>query len=299
MFHHLLQHPSIAPLYHNSSAIGHKEVRFFDKPSKAYQPNLNHYLYNFARRNVTSSEIMITGEATPNYMHHIQAPKRIKELFPNVKLILMLRDPVDRAYSHYNHALSIEQKDLLNYSGGNSFEALLNAELAILSRCQHLVSQRWPDLLKCIQPFYANATAELNIPKSDKSGGMVWLLQMISRGLYAQQLSHYLEYFSPSQMLIVQSEEFYGDTGNVLRRVHRFLNIRELSIDQRQYGKAFNFGARNTVVENENSPDKKARYSAGSMRQDTKTSLAKFFRPFNERLTAMFEDPQVFNTWLK
>lgn len=44
----------------------------------------------------------ISGESYPNYLYHPLAPRRIKSAIPNVKLICLLRNPVDRAYSHWS-----------------------------------------------------------------------------------------------------------------------------------------------------------------------------------------------------
>lgn len=45
----------------------------------------------------------LKGEATPFYLHDLEAQQRIKKLIPDVKIILMLRDPVDRAHSNWQH----------------------------------------------------------------------------------------------------------------------------------------------------------------------------------------------------
>ena len=45
----------------------------------------------------------ITGDATPFVLHYSEGPLKVKCLTPNAKLIVLLRNPVDRAYSHYCH----------------------------------------------------------------------------------------------------------------------------------------------------------------------------------------------------
>jgi len=47
----------------------------------------------------------LIGEDSTSYLPSRVAPKRIRELLPDVKLIFMLRDPVERTYSHYRHIL--------------------------------------------------------------------------------------------------------------------------------------------------------------------------------------------------
>jgi hypothetical protein len=66
--------------------------RDFDKPFKSY-------LNNFP-----SDQHQVVGEKTPTYSYDPEVPKRIHEVLPDVKLIWILRNPVDRAYSNYWHA---------------------------------------------------------------------------------------------------------------------------------------------------------------------------------------------------
>lgn len=55
---------------------------------------------------------MVVGEATPNYLYDRQAPSRIKTMLPNVKLIVILRNPVDRAYSEYQMNLRTNDESM-------------------------------------------------------------------------------------------------------------------------------------------------------------------------------------------
>ena len=55
---------------------------------------------------------MVTGEATPYYIFHPTAPNCIAKVLPNVKLITLIRNPVDRAYSHYNHMVRVGREPL-------------------------------------------------------------------------------------------------------------------------------------------------------------------------------------------
>src|SRR6188508_1226206 len=71
-----------------------KEVHFFDS---FYFKGSDWYLAHFPLR----SEAAQTGEASPTYIFHPEAPRRVYDAFPQVKLIALLRNPVDRAYSHH------------------------------------------------------------------------------------------------------------------------------------------------------------------------------------------------------
>lgn len=73
-----------------------KELRFFDEH---WDRGLAWYLSHFA----TAGEAQVLGEATPTYMYSAAALDRIADTLPGVRLVAILRNPVDRAYSHYWH----------------------------------------------------------------------------------------------------------------------------------------------------------------------------------------------------
>ena len=91
-----------------------KELHYFDRH---FDRGVNWYRSLFAGAGSESA----VGEATPNYVHEPAAIQRIAATIPEVRLILSLRNPVDRAYSHYWHNRSREKEPL-------SFEEALDAE---------------------------------------------------------------------------------------------------------------------------------------------------------------------------
>lgn len=72
-----------------------KETRYF---SENISKGISWYINNFYKG---SSPEQLKGEVCPDYMMYDSVPERIKEEFPKSKVILCLRNPVDRAYSHY------------------------------------------------------------------------------------------------------------------------------------------------------------------------------------------------------
>lgn len=69
-----------------------------------------------------ADEKAVVGEASPNYLYSETAPSRIRQLAPNAFLFAVLRNPVERAYSHYLHLVSSGREPL------DSFAAALEAE---------------------------------------------------------------------------------------------------------------------------------------------------------------------------
>lgn len=103
LFEYLKKHPQL---------IGskRKETHYFDG---FYDNGLNWYKEMFPPR--TDNSLLF--EATPHYFIHYWVPKRIKQLLPNVKIILLFRDPTARAWSHFCHRrkdYSLKEKHLLD-----------------------------------------------------------------------------------------------------------------------------------------------------------------------------------------
>jgi len=72
-----------------------------------YEKHLSEYLLWYTSFFEDSNQGQMIGEDSTTYMASEKAPSRIKELIPNVKLIFIMRDPVERAYSHYWHLVRI------------------------------------------------------------------------------------------------------------------------------------------------------------------------------------------------
>ncbi len=96
-----------------------KELHFFDRH---FDMGVDWYRSQFKR----AGEATRLAEATPNYLHEPEAIERISQVIPEVKLLIILRNPVDRAYSHYWHNQSRGKESL-------SFAEAIEAEQARIS----------------------------------------------------------------------------------------------------------------------------------------------------------------------
>src|SRR6056297_310721 len=103
IFYNLKKHPEIC-------GAKRKEVHFFDRHK--YKKGLKFYSKFFKH----CDENKIKGEFTPSYIYDKEAPGRIHDNLPEVKIIACLRNPVDRAYSEYR--FSIEKKGKLRWYSG-------------------------------------------------------------------------------------------------------------------------------------------------------------------------------------
>jgi len=94
---YLAQHPDIYMVS--------KEIHFFDRN---FEKGVEWYEKFFDGWNGEKA----VGEKTPNYLYHKRTPERIYRYLPNIKLIFVFRNPIDRAYSHYWHNVRSGQETL-------------------------------------------------------------------------------------------------------------------------------------------------------------------------------------------
>jgi hypothetical protein len=144
---------------------------------------------------VKSGQKPITGEATPYYMFHPLAPKRISDLVPQAKFIALLRNPVDRAYSHYQHVVRKGIETL-------SFEEAIEAE---------------PERLR--------GEREKMIADERYRGLKYGFHSYLARGIYVDQLRVWFDLFPREQLLILNSESFFSDQATTFGTVLKFLNL--------------------------------------------------------------------------
>jgi len=167
---------------------------------------------------------IISGEDAPHYLYksHLTA-RRIRETLPHVKLIFILRDPIDRAYAQYleaGHATS-----------GISFETFMNVELQILRRCGHTSTQTgWTGFVQCHQGSEVRASWNMNIPLDSPELGRRAIdrphgFDSLARGMYSNSLEPFIKHFPASQILVLRSEDFIHAPSESFQRIARFLGI--------------------------------------------------------------------------
>lgn len=100
LYSYLTQHPQIAP-------ATQKEIHYFDFN---FDKSTDWYCSHFSTS--SEGEYLLAGEASPYYIFHPQVPQRIYDLFPQVKIIALLRNPVERAISHYYYYIKIQYESL-------------------------------------------------------------------------------------------------------------------------------------------------------------------------------------------
>lgn len=178
--HFLFQHPAIY-------IPKKKESHFFDNERIFKQSNGSPDYEAYHKDFEVPPGTRLVGEATPIYMYWKPAAPRIQQYNPTIKMIFILRNPIDRAYAHYNWAKDIMEDET------EPFPKALRLEKRRLFERLPLQSR---------------------------------IFSYVDRGYYAQQIKRLLEYFPLSQMFFIKNEELRGDHANTLNRTFGFLSVR-------------------------------------------------------------------------
>ena len=181
LYAYLREHPQI-------TGPSWKEVSFFDRH---YARGEAWYRGNFP--NTLRGRGGLVGEASPSYLFHPLAPERVAELVPEAKLVALVRNPVDRAFSHYQHEVALGREPL-------SFEDALAAEDERL---------RGEEERMAADPAYFSHTW--------------WNYTYRARGRYAEQLERWLAVFPRQQLLVMPSEDLLAEPERAHGRVLEFL----------------------------------------------------------------------------
>ncbi|XP_063316115.1 bifunctional heparan sulfate N-deacetylase/N-sulfotransferase 3-like [Pelobates fuscus] len=175
----LVMHPSIISNSPNPKTF--EEMQFFN--GNNYQKGVDWYMDFFpVPSNVTTDFLF---EKSANYFHSEDAPKRAAALVPKAKIITILIDPSDRAYSWYQHQRAHQDTVALKFS------------------------------------FYEVITAGKDAPSDLRSLQKKCLVP----GWYALHIERWLQHFPSSQVLIVDGQQLRTDPANVMEEVQKFLGV--------------------------------------------------------------------------
>jgi Sulfotransferase domain len=143
---------------------------------------------------------LVAGESTPYYLFHPLVPERLAATLPEVRLIAVLRDPVDRAYSHY-HLMRRKRLEKLSFADAVAAEEerLAGKEARILA-----------------DPTFRSYQHRHHT--------------YLSRGLYAEQLERWFAHFPREQFLILRSEDLFARPADVFGQVLEFLGVRAMPL---------------------------------------------------------------------
>ena len=160
-----------------------KEVHFFDTEEHFASAEVDYAKYHAYFNPAVRGRLL--GDATPIYMYWEPAPQRIRRYNPAMKLIMLLRNPMTRAYSHWNMERELQRDSL-------SFEEAIRTE-----------AERCRDELPLQHRRYS----------------------YVDRGFYSEQIQRIWRHFPTGQTLILRSEEMQRTPNAALARITDFLGV--------------------------------------------------------------------------
>ena len=193
LFKTLSQHPGVLPPAY------HKGVHYFDTD---YRRGMNWYLGHFpgsGKAKAVRQQLGvrgITGESSPYYMFHPLAGQRIAKELPSVKLLVLLRDPVERAYSAHSHELA------RGYETESSFERALELEEErIAGEAERMAAD----------PTYESHHLQHHA--------------YLARGQYVEQLERLAALVGRDRLHVIDSDDFFADPRPAFDAVCDFLGL--------------------------------------------------------------------------
>ena len=189
LHYYLIQHPRI---------ISERNVHFFEY----MQTNsIEWYRAHFPTKAYKNFKKLTVGEQTATYLSHPLIPKRIHTTIPNAKLIVVLRNPVDRAYSNYKHQVreGIEKR---------TFEEAIKSELKRIEICKN--------------------NSEYKINNDDFSNHVIF--SYLRHGIYVDFIKAWMEFFTKEQFLILPTYDLNNNRAKFLKQVFDYLNVQNFEI---------------------------------------------------------------------
>ncbi|MBD1830240.1 tetratricopeptide repeat protein [Microcoleus vaginatus GB1-A2] len=184
LYTYLAQHPQIlTPIK--------KEMDFF---SWHFDRGIDWYLAHFPP--MPQGEQFLTGEASPSYFDCREAPERLYTAFPEAKLIVLLRNPVDRAISQFYRLTA------LNWEA-RSLDRAISDEVERLNQNPEYIIGEEPG-------------------------------NYLARGRYIEFIKNWRNFFPQEQLLILKSEDFYAGAAGTVKQVLEFLDLPEYQLSEYQ-----------------------------------------------------------------
>ena len=193
LFYHLPEHPCISKSPHDNMGFFNDNFHLGVNWYKSFFPTI-------FTRNKIKSEFgnFLAFDVTTTYMEEESTANNVYQIKPNMKIIVILRNPVDRAYSQYH--LNLREK-----AEKRSFEDAMEENMNELNKESH---ERYE-----IKPKFS---VEEN--------------NYLKKSLYAQQLRHWLNIFPMESMLILSTEEFESNQQAIYNNIFKFLNISQFEV---------------------------------------------------------------------
>ncbi|MEO6819299.1 MAG: sulfotransferase [Ginsengibacter sp.] len=199
---YLAQHPNLL-------GSRPKEVGYFHKDEN-FQKGKRWYHHFF--KNIHGKKNYLCFESTPENLYLEKAARRIKDEYPAIKIIIILRNPIERAYSAWNMyrefiEKNIKQKQINNFIKKSDTEII-----------QELFNEKeFPSFETLIEKELEGIKNRIEFSEPS----------ILRRGLYYEQVKRYIELFGKENVIVLGFKDFVQNKVSVLNRVLSFLHLPE------------------------------------------------------------------------
>ncbi len=230
----------------------------------------------------------VSGEFSTSSLIHPLVPRRVQANLPELKIFVLLRNPVDRAYSHFmmSKSAGLEKE--------SSFEEIVSGEM-----------DESPELLAAHERGFLNMEGEAkscysridgtHIRVANRKQGLpkkrirhdselrdYYFQSCVFRSLYHDQVHRWLRMFPRQQLMIIQSESFFENEADTMNEVAEFLGLEPFEFQAAdQLQRSWDAGANN-------SSERPQDYAA--MDEATRRILTDFFEPYNQQLYRLIDE---------
>ncbi len=235
----------------------------------------------------------VSGEFSTSSLIHPLAPRRVQANLPMLKIFVLLRNPVDRAYSHFM------MSKMAGLEKECPFEEIVRREM-----------DEVPELLAAHERGFFNADGDPKSCYSSINGTPICVVKheqgwpkrklradpdlrdfyyqsYLFRSLYHDQLHRWLHLFPRQQLMIIQSERFFESEEDTMAEATEFLALKQYDYRaEGQLRRSWDAGAGNALKKPQAYP---------AMDNATRRLLADFFEPYNQQLYHLLDKDYGWN----
>lgn len=204
-WNYLISHPSVVPMFPTAEHLKspHYFYWHYDKGERWYRSHF-HTRWWRTRLEQRSGRPTVTGEASPYYLYDPRVPARVAAAMPAAKVIVLLREPVARAYSHYWERVDQGVEPLTFREALAAEDGRIDGEVERMER----------------EPSYYSRAHD-------------WYSYR-DRGVYLPQMQRWLSVLPREQVLVLRSQDFYADPQATLDCTTTWLGLEPSGLNTRR-----------------------------------------------------------------
>ncbi len=230
----------------------------------------------------------VSGEFSTSSLIHPLAPRRVRANLPGLRIFVLLRNPVDRAYSHFamSKRAGLEKEC--------SFDEIVRREMdeipELLAAHERRFLDKVGDAKSCFSSMegtpisvakHSQGWPERKL-RDDLDLRDFYYQSYVFRSIYHDQLHRWLRLFPRQQLMIIQSERFFENAAHTMNEAVQFLGLESFEFQAaEQLQHSWDAGASNAFKMPEDYP---------ALDDAARRTLTEFFDPYNQQLYRLIDE---------